>query len=280
VMALNDDMLAAVGSRWDDWHPIQKFWEDESLVARFRDRAIATLEQEFGHSTFYVLKDPRLCRVLPFWLRILEERGTAARVLLPVRNPLEVAYSLRKRNRFTLSFGLLLWLTHTLDAEAYSRGSSRAIIDWGDFLFDWRLALGRAGEHLGREWPYQSIRALGETEDFLSEDLRHNVVGDADFDIHPDVNDWVKRTYRALQRLARDPHAEAALNTLDEVRVEFRRATEIFGPILLKAEKREAELAEANRVLQENTGGVEARCVSLDGEAGHHAERARVAEEA
>jgi hypothetical protein len=293
VMTLNDDLLTAIGSCWNDWHPVRKFWEDEGFLARFRERAVATLEQEFGRSTFYVLKDPRLCRVLPFWLQILGEIGATARVVLPVRNPLEVAYSLRKRNRSTVSSGLLLWLTHMLDAESYSRASSRAIVDWADLLFDWRLSIARAGEHLGLEWPYQSIRNMSEVEDFLSEDLRHNVVSDADFGIHPDVNDWVKRTYRALQQLARDPHAENALRTLDEVRVEFYRATEIFGSVMLNVEKQEAELIEANRAFQEKGRASEERCVFLDSEVraisehrnrlinevGHHAELARLGEQ-
>ncbi|UDL93107.1 hypothetical protein LGH83_10760 [Lichenihabitans sp. PAMC28606] len=279
VMELNDEILAAVGSSWSDWHPIREFWDDEGFMARFRDRARAMLDTEFDHSTFYVFKDPRLCRILPFWIRVLGESGAIFRVLLPVRNPLEVAYSLRKRSGFSLSLGLLLWLTHTLDAEAYSRGSARAVVDWTDFLSDSRLTLARAGEHLGRAWPYQSIKNRSEMEDFLTEDLRHNVVSDADFEIHPDINHWIKRTYRAMQQLAREPHSEDALHTLQDVRVEFHRAAELFGPILLKLEKQEEERAEAYRILQDKERAAETRSALLGGEVGQQTERAALAEQ-
>ena len=50
-------------------------------------------------------KDPRNSLTLPFWQELLPNLKT----LIIVRNPLEVAYSMRERNGTSYAFGLRLW---------------------------------------------------------------------------------------------------------------------------------------------------------------------------
>jgi hypothetical protein len=57
-----------------------------------------------------ILKDPRIYRFLPFWLDVLKEMNAEPRIVIPIRSPLEVAHSLKKRNALSLTKGLLLWL--------------------------------------------------------------------------------------------------------------------------------------------------------------------------
>src|SRR4029077_1974458 len=78
-------------------------------------------EAEFANATLLILKDPRICRFVPFWLDVLKEMKVAPRIVIPLRSPLEVAHSLKKRNALSLTKGLLLWLRHVLDAEAQTR---------------------------------------------------------------------------------------------------------------------------------------------------------------
>jgi hypothetical protein len=64
------------------------------------------LIERFDSASVWGWKDPRNCLTLPFWRKLLPELN----VLVIVRNPLEVAYSLRNRNEDTsYSFGLRLW---------------------------------------------------------------------------------------------------------------------------------------------------------------------------
>src|SRR5438552_705120 len=81
----------------------------------------------FDDEPLAVLKDPRICRFVPFWLDVLGEIGAQPRIVIPVRSPLDVAESLKLRNGFSSSKSLLLWLRHTLDAEAETRKLSRSI---------------------------------------------------------------------------------------------------------------------------------------------------------
>lgn len=62
------------------------------------------------------LKDPRICRSLPFWKDVFEKDIKAVHI---VRNPLAVAESLRKRNDFDVQFSLALWFVYNFEAWSY-----------------------------------------------------------------------------------------------------------------------------------------------------------------
>ena len=63
------------------------------------------LIEGFRFGTVWGWKDPRNSLTLPFW----EDLLPGLKTLIIVRNPLEVAYSMRKRNGTSYAFGLRLW---------------------------------------------------------------------------------------------------------------------------------------------------------------------------
>ena len=89
---LNRDILLSIGS---DWRPFDSGWYASPTAGSFREQAQALLHQEFGDSRLFVMKDSRLCRLLPFWIEVLETFGAEPRVVLPIRNPLDVVASLK-----------------------------------------------------------------------------------------------------------------------------------------------------------------------------------------
>ena len=69
---------------------------------------VRILRSDFGDSRLFVLKDPRMCRLVPFWRSVLNEFGAARCFIIPVRHPLEVAASLKARHGFLTAKALLL----------------------------------------------------------------------------------------------------------------------------------------------------------------------------
>ncbi len=125
MMELNDDILISAGSAWYDWEPFNHDWNTSSVSDAFRARAQTALESEFGASRLFVLKDPRICRLLSFWIEAVGHFGAEPVIVLPIRNPLEVAASLEARDGIHVSIGQLLWLRHVLEAERVSRNLPR-----------------------------------------------------------------------------------------------------------------------------------------------------------
>ena len=232
VVRLNDEILASVGSTWSDWRPISRDWYQSSSAAQFAIRAQQVLRDEYGDSPLFVLKDPRICRLIPFWFDALKALGVEPRVVVPIRSPLEVAYSVRKVHGHSISHGLLLWLHHTLEVELQTREHKRAIVLWSDFLKDPHLAIHKISKQLGIPLPATSDTIARRIDLFLSSQLRKFTVEDADFHIHPNVHVWVKKVYKAMCSLAAGQRGDRAQNDLSAIRNQFNLAGSLFGMTL------------------------------------------------
>jgi len=242
LMNFHDELLASAGSSWTDWRQFNPGWYQSSAAVGFRERAKQLFEEEFDGEPLAVVKDPRVCRFAPFWLEVLAGIEAEARAIIPVRAPLEVAFSLRKRNSFPLAKGALLWLRHLLDAEMASRALPRSIFSWDQLLQDWRSVAEKTSAELGLVWPRLSDATAQEIENFIGYDLVHHRVTAPELAAHPDIHEWTISAYEAMLELAREPQSDSALKALDEIREAFNRASRMFGRTLFDDEIRSRDL--------------------------------------
>ena len=254
IVGLNDEILAAGGSHWEDWRPFDPGSIDPAVAYTLKTRARSALIREFGEASLAVVKDPRLCRLMPFWSSVLQDSGWSPRALLPLRSPLEVASSLERRNGIPLGLGCLIWLRHVLDAEAGTRSMRRAVVDWNDFLYDPPRTLERVGEQLKVEWPRWTERALTEIRGFVSADLRRQRASDSDLLVHPAVNDLVRETYAAVPDLIKNPRSEKVERTLDDIAERLRGATEILGYAMFELEEGRRRTRSVGAALRDEYG--------------------------
>ena len=177
IAIFNDERLRAGGSAWDDIfaYPCRPLAAREE--ANWRKRAGALFQDEYGLAQRPLLKDPRVTLLAPLWLGVLHDLGVAARCVIPVRHPLDVAGSLARRNGFPPQKSVLLWTAYMLAAEAYSRHLPRAFVGYDALLADWRAEVARIEAAHGAPLPNLDRRAEREIGRFLTADLRHN--GDA-----------------------------------------------------------------------------------------------------
>ena len=229
IANLNDEILDSAGSSWDDWEAFNPEWYASVVAEDFRGRARAVLGNEFEDSRLFVLKDPRICRLLQFWKEALDGIGVVPVVALPVRNPLEVAESLRVRDKIDPSIGVLIWLRNVLDAEADSRGSPRAFIRYADLLTDWKSLAIRLGSELEVAWPRQSTTTELEIGSFVAPAIRHHAYDDARVHDDPLISRWVKTVFEVLNRWAVGEVQRADAGTLDTVRLAFNDAVQTFS---------------------------------------------------
>jgi hypothetical protein len=234
IVALHDEVFGAAGSFWHDLRSFPDSWFRSAEASVFRDRLRALFVEEFGTAPLPVLKDPRLCRLLPLWRPILAGLGLAPLAVIPIRNPLEVAASIARRDGFGEGKALLLWLVHFLAAERQSRDMPRCFVAYDRLLADGPGTVDRIGAALGIAWPRPPAAAADEIGGFLALRLRHHVVDDEAWRARPDVPAPVAEAYRwALAAAAGEaPPVEA----LDRIGDELRRAEAAFGPALLALE--------------------------------------------
>lgn len=257
---LHDRMLAEAGSRWDDWRVLDLEAIGRKSLARYKQAIRTEIEKEFGDSPLLVIKDPRICRFVALYQQILPDLGVSdIRYVVPYRNPIAVIDSLGRRNGMTEGFAGLLWLRHVLDAEAATRGETRAFIDYDDLIEDWRRVVGQMRVSLRTHWR----RRLDEVEDeiagFLDRDLRHHRPMPDDLPQDPSIVHWVEEAYRALRRLSGGAgEAKEARDVLTRIRAEFDEAAEFFGEATFpELAVREAALVNERRTTQEQHQQIE-----------------------
>ena len=250
IAALNDALLESAGSSWDDWERFNPDWFASPAAGEFRERAQALLEDEYPASRLFVLKDPRICRLLPFWCEAIRQFGAEPRIAIPLRNPFDVADSLAGRDAIPPAVGFLLWLRHVLDAEAESRPVGRAFAWYDDLLANWDAVVSRLGRELDIAWPRRSTAAAVEIEERVSPALRHHANSAAMDD--PTVSRWTKSTFEVLSRWGRGKTLANDAAQLDSIRSALDEAATVFGrPVMISA-----RLGKRNRALQ---GEVDAR---------------------
>ncbi|MGP0565579.1 MULTISPECIES: glycosyltransferase [unclassified Nitrospina] len=270
IMDLNDAILESGGSFWHDWERFNPGWRDSPLVDAFRARARDALSSEFGNSPLFVLKDPRICRLLGFWLETLQEMKITPAVVSPIRNPLEVAASLEVRDGIPPSISKLLWLRHVLDAEAASRGYRRIFLRYHDLLDEWQTVTQRLGGQLGISWPKSSTVTEMQIEEYLSPTRRHHWKKDENILKNPGLSNWVRSTYQILIRWARDEVWESDTSDLDEIRAAFDEASHAFSRPVAVGRKALQE----NRQYEERNEELENKLKARDAEAQEHRARA------
>jgi GT2 family glycosyltransferase len=237
---LCDDLLAALGSAWDDVLriPVESF--SEPAVAQLRKRAERLLAADRSSGAeFPVLDDPRVCRLLPFWIEALEASGVEPRFTLAFRNPLEVASLLRARHGLSERLSELLWLRYAIDAERDSRTFRRCFLASEDAFGDAKGAITRICESL--DLPLSAPADVGEARPAIPSPSPE--VGASDGEARGDLGVWSRSAHEELL-VAAAGGAEATLSaTLDRVARELEDRLHPVAPAIEAERERANELS-------------------------------------
>jgi O-antigen biosynthesis protein len=169
VIDLNNFLLNGMHIEWHLPSALDLNSVNASLTSDFTERAGKILLGIDSHRP-WVLKDPRLCLLLPLWLPLLE----APVCVHVVRHPVSTAQSLAKRDRFPLHFGIVLWEYYNERALVVSSGLPRFSICY-ETLMERPM---ETVELLYKQLCDYGVRALHlpserEVNAFLETDLRH-----------------------------------------------------------------------------------------------------------
>ncbi|HHZ10643.1 MAG TPA: sulfotransferase family protein [Rhizobiales bacterium] len=232
VARLNDRLLESAGSRWDDWTEVNPDWFASPRAEEFREKAVEVLDAEFGKSRIFVLKDPRICRLAPFWLDVLDDAGIQPIVVIPLRNPRDVASSLQARNDFDPGFSNLLWLRHVLEAERATRGIPRCFTGYDDLLANWARVVEQIRTRIGIAWPRYSAQSAAEIDSFLSDRFRHHREGPESVIENPSLSRWIRESYAIFLDWIQSGERIEDYRRLDAIRDELNIASPAFGRLI------------------------------------------------
>lgn len=190
----NDRLLAALNGDWSA--PPRPRPAHELIAALHPWRAVAMAAFERALPTGeWVWKDPRNCLLAPFWLDLLTD---APAVVLMTRDPLEVAWSLRRRDGFSLHHGLALWEHYNRSMLEATAGRPAFVSRYEDLLSDPVLWVQRVRDFLlSLGSRLQASAEPGLITAFVDRSLHHTAADDQDAPV-------LSREQQAMQQVLTD----------------------------------------------------------------------------
>ena len=220
VVQLNDELLQAAGLRWYDLAAPGEAGAAEAL----RQAAASHFADNYAGPGTWLVKDPRLCRLLPFWLETWRSAGLSPLLVHTLRHPHAVARSLQRRDRIPLEYGIVLWLLHTLEAMSHSGGQPGVLVVFEDLLREPLRLPQRLADGYGVEFPVERARWQELADSTVKALPRHFETGlDETFGLR-ELTDFAVSVYGRLRAFAYgeiDPALVASLS--GELRILLER---------------------------------------------------------
>lgn len=233
VVALNDEILAAAGSSWDDWAALNPDWRASPLRGEAVDKATEIVRQHGRIGPLFVMKDPRVSKLADIWLEACDAAEVSPAMVIALRNPVEVSSSLERRDLMTPAYGHLLWLRYMLDVEHYSRGRKRVVCRFDQLLGNWSAVVEQIRSGTGLCFPRNSPLVHNEIDQFIDTRGRHHEVRTDFVTDNPNLSTWLRQTYVILHKWSLDGEDASDFAELDAIRSAFDESAPAFSRLIL-----------------------------------------------
>jgi hypothetical protein len=170
LMRLNERILRSLGGNWREPPPLPPGWQRSPSLDPLRAEATEILAGSFAGRSPWGWKDPRNSLTLPFWRALLGE----LRCAICLRNPLDVAASLRRRDGIALERGLELWRVYTSAALEATADLPRLLVSYESFFADREGAASRLARFAGRPGAFEDAAARERLAEAVDERLWRN----------------------------------------------------------------------------------------------------------
>ena len=199
---INRALLSHLGKSWHNPPAIGAGWEVDPALASLVEEGRRVIGG-FAGSRHWGWKDPKTTVLLPFWQRLLPDM----RYVVCLRNPLEVADSLAKKNGFPIEHGAYLWHHYTRAAIRYTEGRRRIFAFYEDFFNNGAAELEKLAAFCGLGEEGDRSGAL----ETILPDLRHHRDETSQLLDHPQIRAEYKLFYLGLRALAADASANSGV---------------------------------------------------------------------
>ncbi|MCX7041265.1 MAG: glycosyltransferase [Gammaproteobacteria bacterium] len=250
VVALNDLILDYFGTAWDDPFAAFQIPGASLFPKKFQQRAARILEQEYGDSTMFILKDPRACLLSGFWLDALARMDVQACPIVIARPYAEVAASLHARDKSNLPSSVLLYVAYCLELATAHPGRATSFLRYDQLLADWRGATDRIAAEQGITWSRSGAFLDAEVSEFLV----HGPAKPSAVHLSPRLQSWADTVWQWL--VDRSEGKAPDIGPLLGIRDLLAEDAQTFSPLMAVKRQRlktalasqaEAEAASAER---------------------------------
>jgi len=253
IIELNDRILALAGMTWFSVseYPFALLESEEGRA--LEKEALELISSRLNTYPLWGFKDPRCSRLLPFWQNIFAKLNITLSYLVVLRNPLDIAASLKKRNDFKLAMSQHLWLVHTFQNLKLFKNNEVCFVSFDDFLSTPEEHLQRFSRCFNLSIDETALTSFA--DDFISPDLRHSYSSNDDLMIRPGIFPFVQKLHLILSKIADSTtDLDMVLEHWDELEREYLATTHAsLHEFCLHAHTRNVDVANIMGLLEKNT---------------------------
>lgn len=253
VNGFNVELLQALGRDWHSIEPVLPEELDRQVIQEFKLKAIELIRSKINNVQCFGLKDPRIARLLPFWVSVFEHLKVKVSYIIAFRNPMSVARSLQKRDGFDLEKGYLLWAEHMLGSLGNTQGRERLVVEYDRLMGDPGKELRRIADACHLKFDSTSQEFVEYQMEFLDSSLRHTQYQAEDLLLDQAVPAGTVELYKLLVELSDDSsNIDAPENqyTLNELVERLRNCHELLRYLSQK----DMALSALTHMVSENKG--------------------------
>lgn len=204
INTLNIELLHALGHEWHSIQPISLAELTSPTAESFKLRAIIMLRNKIKNTKIFGLKDPRICRLLPFWQSIFDHLKINTKYIIASRNPMSIARSLNKRDGFDFEKSYYLWLDHITHSITSTSDKLRIVVDYDLLIESPAEQLQRISSFLELNFNVESKEFLEYKKDFIEVSLRNTHFNKEDLLLEYSAPKPAIDIYYSLYEIAKD----------------------------------------------------------------------------
>lgn len=137
IVDFNNLLLKISGVKWHEVFLLPcGFFSRGNLFKGQGKEAKELILEEFDFKGPLLIKDPRMCVLLPLWQPVFKSLNLTPSYILVNRKPAGVIRSLKQRDNLPAFRSEILWLYYNLCAELYSREGKRIFVNYEHLLDD------------------------------------------------------------------------------------------------------------------------------------------------
>ena len=174
IIDYNGGVLAAFDAQWDSPFGLGMSASRRTVLDNYIEGAQKLIREEYADQRLIVLKEPRISLLVDLWIAACEAEQYKCKFVIMVRNPVEVAASLRRRNGMPFDQGLLLWGAYEASSVLLTRRHNRVFCRYEDVLTKPTSVLETVEATLELELPRLTAKAHSEMNAFVQPSMWHN----------------------------------------------------------------------------------------------------------
>ncbi len=181
IYKINVSILEKLGCDWSNLTGLQDEKLNSKELHTLKREAKELITKKFLESQMrkFAFKDPRTSVLLPFWQKIFEELGIKIYYIVSLRNPLDVAKSLYKRDGFSYEKSSMLWINYYISIIEHIKDKKYVWVTYEGIMSDTKKEILSIADFLGisKKLNINKKKFLQYKQTFLEKKLHHNNSG-------------------------------------------------------------------------------------------------------